>query len=156
MHLKPWRSTPTPWSLKCPKALAGGVLVDGGWLMERKCEEKSCWYQNCKKIVKLPTFFWRSLKVKWRNQQWFWSFFSAVFLRVRVAGSIKKIMLTTPMNAPLTSIDTTSTFQSSERASASESQFGVIKLHRHCWKNLSTSRSCTILSCSSLGATTNQ
>lgn len=83
---------------------------------------------------KLPTFFGRSLKVCGETSSDFEVFFFAVFLRVRVAGSIKKIMLATPMNAPLWSIDTTSTFQSSERASTSESQLGVIKLHRNCWK----------------------
>ena len=135
MRLKPWRST--PWSLRGPRRCPVVCrLTAGGWWNAR-CEEKSCWYQNCKKTVNTVGFLEASnffLKVSeglWRNQQWFWSLFFSVFLWVRVAGSIKKIMLTTPMNAH--SIDTTSTFQSSERASTSESQLGVM-LHRNCWK----------------------
>ena len=138
MDLKPWRST--PWSLKGPKALAGGVLVDSGWLIERKVWRDVLLISKLQKnvntgpIVGSFQFFseglWRFLE----KPAVVLNIFFGVFLRVWVASSIKKIMLTTPMNAPLMSIDTTSTFQSSERASTSESQLGVIKLHRHCWK----------------------
>ena len=60
MDLKPWRST--PWSLKGPKALAGGVLVDSGWLMEQKTGVKRSLCQYCRILGKLQLFFeglWR-------------------------------------------------------------------------------------------------
>ena len=79
------------------------------------CEEKFCRSQDCSKNRNWQKFggrFW-VFEGLWRSHQPFLRSFLDASLRVRVASSIKRIMLTTPMKPSLISIAATSIFQTS-------------------------------------------
>ena len=101
MHLKPWRSQIVLQRSQGVDQWVVGWLKASGRLHETCCEEKFCRSQDCP-----SKRTWRNLEGfegLWRSHQPFVRSFFPASLRVRVAGSIKRIMLTTPMK-PLQSL----------------------------------------------------
>ena len=120
-----WNLAGHKWSSKGPEALTNGWLVSWKRVVDYTktwCEDKFWLLQKKKLVENWIGGRFCVFEGLWRSHQPFLRSLFAASLRVRVAGSIKRIMLTTPMKPSLFFIAVTSTFQTSARAWTWESQ----------------------------------